>query len=260
MPRSRLGPRASLQAGVGRVQEHGHAATGRRADLPRHHRPARPQERACSAPDWPSAQPRRDRRPADHPGEIGPLHLHDPRPDGDAARGAHRELQPGRRRRRLVPDAASSPRRLVYAGTVRRACAHPQAAHRGGASGGSDVGRAAAHGGRQPARRGIRYDVCRNDCVPRVTRRRRRARTIGHMSRSGFLVFVVFGSRYSGLHFYIWARLVRDTALPPPFRALATGALIALGLVDAAVVHPRARGPSRCAPRSPGPRTCGWAS
>src|SRR3954452_19101398 len=40
---------------------------------------------------------------------------------------------------------------------------------------------------------------------------------------------IVFGLTY-GLHFYIWARLVRDTALPPPFRAWATGLLIALGV------------------------------
>jgi predicted MPP superfamily phosphohydrolase len=40
---------------------------------------------------------------------------------------------------------------------------------------------------------------------------------------------IAFGITY-GLHFYVWARLVRDTALPPPFRALSTGLLIALGL------------------------------
>src|SRR5438128_5626478 len=48
------------------------------------------------------------------------------------------------------------------------------------------------------------------------------------MARFLFLP-VVFGITY-GLHFYIWARLVRDTALPPPFRAWATGLLIALGI------------------------------
>jgi predicted MPP superfamily phosphohydrolase len=48
------------------------------------------------------------------------------------------------------------------------------------------------------------------------------------MARFLFLP-VVFGLTY-GLHFYIWARLVRDTALPPPFRAWATGIIIALGL------------------------------
>jgi uncharacterized protein len=48
------------------------------------------------------------------------------------------------------------------------------------------------------------------------------------MARFLFLP-IVFGITY-GLHFYIWARLVRDTALPPPFRAWATGLLIALGL------------------------------
>jgi predicted MPP superfamily phosphohydrolase len=48
------------------------------------------------------------------------------------------------------------------------------------------------------------------------------------MARFLFLP-VVFGITY-GLHFYIWARLVRDTALPPPFRALLTGLVIALGV------------------------------
>jgi predicted MPP superfamily phosphohydrolase len=33
-----------------------------------------------------------------------------------------------------------------------------------------------------------------------------------------------------GLHYYLWARLARDTALPPPYRQLATLFLIALGL------------------------------
>lgn len=32
-----------------------------------------------------------------------------------------------------------------------------------------------------------------------------------------------------GLHYYIWARLVRDAMLPQPWRSIATGALIALG-------------------------------
>jgi hypothetical protein len=48
------------------------------------------------------------------------------------------------------------------------------------------------------------------------------------MSRLLFLP-VVFSLTY-GLHFYIWARLVRDTALPPPLRAFSTGLLIALAL------------------------------
>ena len=34
-----------------------------------------------------------------------------------------------------------------------------------------------------------------------------------------------------GIHWYFWARLVRDTALPSPWRTLALGALIALGLL-----------------------------
>jgi predicted MPP superfamily phosphohydrolase len=40
---------------------------------------------------------------------------------------------------------------------------------------------------------------------------------------------VVFGLIY-GIHYYIWVRLVRDTALPPPFRGVATGLLVALAL------------------------------
>jgi predicted MPP superfamily phosphohydrolase len=47
------------------------------------------------------------------------------------------------------------------------------------------------------------------------------------MSRVFFLP-VVFGLTY-GFHYYIWARLVRDTALPPPYRALATVAIVLLG-------------------------------
>src|SRR5262249_47498509 len=33
-----------------------------------------------------------------------------------------------------------------------------------------------------------------------------------------------------GLHFYLWARLVRDTELAQPWYAIATGSLIALGV------------------------------
>lgn len=45
-----------------------------------------------------------------------------------------------------------------------------------------------------------------------------------------FLVFLGIAlTLIGGLHYYFWARLVRDTALPPPWRQLATWALIALG-------------------------------
>jgi predicted MPP superfamily phosphohydrolase len=52
------------------------------------------------------------------------------------------------------------------------------------------------------------------------------------MSRlGGFIVFLVIAlSLIGGLHYYFWARLVRDTALPAPWRQLATGALWVLGL------------------------------
>jgi uncharacterized protein len=52
------------------------------------------------------------------------------------------------------------------------------------------------------------------------------------MSRlAGFLLFLAFAlALIGGLHYYFWARLVRDTALPAPWRQLATAALWALGL------------------------------
>ena len=52
------------------------------------------------------------------------------------------------------------------------------------------------------------------------------------MSRiAGFVFFFVFALSFiGGLHYYFWVRLVRDTALPPPWRGLATGALWLLGL------------------------------
>jgi predicted MPP superfamily phosphohydrolase len=52
------------------------------------------------------------------------------------------------------------------------------------------------------------------------------------MSRvTGFIVFLVIAlSLIGGLHYYFWARLVRDTALPAPWRQLGTGALWLLGL------------------------------
>jgi predicted MPP superfamily phosphohydrolase len=52
------------------------------------------------------------------------------------------------------------------------------------------------------------------------------------MSRiGGMVLFFVFALSFiGGLHYYFWARLVRDTALPPPWRQLATLALWVLGL------------------------------
>ncbi|HEY2746350.1 MAG TPA: metallophosphoesterase, partial [Polyangia bacterium] len=45
------------------------------------------------------------------------------------------------------------------------------------------------------------------------------------------IVFLVIAlSLIAGLHYYFWARLVRDTALPEPWRQVATGALWVLGL------------------------------
>jgi predicted MPP superfamily phosphohydrolase len=47
----------------------------------------------------------------------------------------------------------------------------------------------------------------------------------------GFLVFLALAlSIIGGLHYYFWARLVRDTALPAPWRQLATAALWLLAL------------------------------
>src|SRR5262245_41028076 len=42
-----------------------------------------------------------------------------------------------------------------------------------------------------------------------------------------FLIVVI--SLTFGLHYYVWARLVRDAALPPPWRMVATVALVLLG-------------------------------
>ena len=52
------------------------------------------------------------------------------------------------------------------------------------------------------------------------------------MSRvGGFVLFLVFAlSLIGGLHYYFWVRLVRDTALPTPWRQIATGLLWFLGL------------------------------
>jgi predicted MPP superfamily phosphohydrolase len=66
------------------------------------------------------------------------------------------------------------------------------------------------------------------------------------MSRVGaFIVFLVIAlSLVGGLHYYFWARLVRDTALPAPWRQLATGALWALGLsMPATMILWRAHNP-----------------
>jgi uncharacterized protein len=68
------------------------------------------------------------------------------------------------------------------------------------------------------------------------------------MSRlGGFIVFLVIAlSLIGGLHYYFWARLVRDTALPAPWRQLATGLLCALGLsIPATMVLWRGHHPVR---------------
>jgi predicted MPP superfamily phosphohydrolase len=51
------------------------------------------------------------------------------------------------------------------------------------------------------------------------------------MSRGRIIVFLVVSlSLIAGLHYYFWTRLIRDTALPAPWRQLATGVICALGL------------------------------
>src|SRR4029079_15289938 len=40
---------------------------------------------------------------------------------------------------------------------------------------------------------------------------------------------VMFGV-IGGIHYYFWARLVRDMALPPPWRMVATAVIVALGV------------------------------
>jgi predicted MPP superfamily phosphohydrolase len=63
------------------------------------------------------------------------------------------------------------------------------------------------------------------------------------MSRLGqLLTFAAVAlSIVGGLHYYFWARLIRDTALPSPYRQLATSALILLALsMPAAFVLSRA--------------------
>ncbi|HVM33482.1 MAG TPA: metallophosphoesterase [bacterium] len=49
--------------------------------------------------------------------------------------------------------------------------------------------------------------------------------------RSFFIFFFIFLLVMFGLHYYLWARLVRDTDLRMPWRALATSAIILLGLL-----------------------------
>jgi predicted MPP superfamily phosphohydrolase len=68
------------------------------------------------------------------------------------------------------------------------------------------------------------------------------------MSRvGGFIVFLVIAlSLIGGLHYYFWARLVRDTALPAPWRQLATVTLAALGLsIPATMILWRSHSPLR---------------
>jgi len=52
------------------------------------------------------------------------------------------------------------------------------------------------------------------------------------MGRIGSLVFFIAAliGIIGGLHYYLWARLVRDTRLPAPWNAIALGALVALGV------------------------------
>ena len=52
---------------------------------------------------------------------------------------------------------------------------------------------------------------------------------MSHVGRF-ILIILVMLSIVGGLHYYFWARLVRDTALPAPWRQLATVALWGLGL------------------------------
>jgi hypothetical protein len=47
------------------------------------------------------------------------------------------------------------------------------------------------------------------------------------MARIAIFLLVVL-SVVTGVHLYFWARLVRDTDLPPPYRAWVTGAIVAL--------------------------------
>lgn len=49
------------------------------------------------------------------------------------------------------------------------------------------------------------------------------------ISRIAIFLSVVVGLTVT-LHYYLWTRLVRDPGLPEPWRQLATGALILLGL------------------------------
>jgi predicted MPP superfamily phosphohydrolase len=57
------------------------------------------------------------------------------------------------------------------------------------------------------------------------------------MSRAVFyIIFVSVAVAITvGIHIYIWRRLIRDTALPSPWRQLATGLLLTLGLSQPAV-------------------------
>ena len=61
------------------------------------------------------------------------------------------------------------------------------------------------------------------------------------MSVTRIVVFLsVATALLSGIHYYLWLRLVRDTGLPPPWRALATVTLVLLALsVPAAMVLTR---------------------
>jgi predicted MPP superfamily phosphohydrolase len=48
---------------------------------------------------------------------------------------------------------------------------------------------------------------------------------------ASFLVFLAIAlSLLGGMHYYVWARLVRDTGLPPPWGRVLTAAIVLLGL------------------------------
>src|SRR5579871_2949842 len=52
------------------------------------------------------------------------------------------------------------------------------------------------------------------------------------MSLTRIVVFLsVMSTITAGVHWFVWARLVRDTALPSPWRAVATTAIVTLALL-----------------------------
>src|SRR5262245_6451567 len=51
---------------------------------------------------------------------------------------------------------------------------------------------------------------------------------MGRLASMATFVAVIFGI-LGGIHYYLWARLIRDTGLGAPWRQLGTAALILLG-------------------------------